>query len=220
MLRKIFRGFWKNFTGFFTIPALLLHLLAILATYLLVQSGFDWWYYQSTRGIFLLGLPAGIIGFFVPILVPAILLLVSQVKKIKQLEIVAFAIAQAEVLAFFISIIYKTFTGRIQPEFYTHLSNIDISHDFNFGFFRHGIFWGWPSSHTAVAFALAFVIWRLFPKKQLLRYTTLVYALYIGLGVSLSIHWFSDALVGIIVGAIAGTIISQVTAKNTEGENI
>ena len=179
MLRKIFRGFWKNFTGFFTIPALLLHLLAILATYLLVQSGFDWWYYQSTRGIFLLGLPAGIIGFFVPILVPAILLLVSQVKKIKQLEIVAFAIAQAEVLAFFISIIYKTFTGRIQPEFYTHLSNIDISHDFNFGFFRHGIFWGWPSSHTAVAFALAFVIWRLFPKKQLLRYTPLVYALYI-----------------------------------------
>lgn len=214
MLKKVFEGFWGNLKGFTTRKAIVWQLVAIIATYFLVQSGFDWWYYESTRSLLFAGLPAGIVGFFVPILVPLILLIISQVKKIQRLELVAYAIAKAEILAFVVSVIYKIFTGRIQPEFYTNLSNVDISHAFNFGFFRHGIFWGWPSSHTAVAFALAFVVWNLFPQKQILRYVTIIYAVYICFGTSISIHWLSDSLAGAIVGTIAGTILARKMIKN------
>jgi len=52
----------------------------------------------------------------------------------------------------------------------------DISHQFQLGFLRHGVFWGWPSSHTTIAFAMVLVIWVLFPKSKFIRFIALAYA--------------------------------------------
>ena len=51
-------------------------------------------------------------------------------------------------------------------------------------FLRGGVFWGWPSSHTTIAFAMAVTILMLFPKQKWVGYMAITYALYIGLGVS------------------------------------
>jgi membrane-associated phospholipid phosphatase len=49
----------------------------------------------------------------------------------------------------------------------------------------------------------------LYPHKKWLRYAAVLYALYIGLGVSVSIHWFSDFAAGAIVGAVAGVVVAR-----------
>jgi hypothetical protein len=60
------------------------------------------------------------------------------------------------------------------------------THIFRFGFLRGGVFWGWPSSHTTIAFAMAVTILMLFPKQKWVGYMAITYALYIGLGVSMT----------------------------------
>ena len=101
-----------------------------------------------------------------------------------------------------ISSFYKALTGRPGPRHFTG-PIIDASREFRFGFLRGGVFWGWPSSHTTVAFAMAIAIWKLFDSK-VVRLIALCLAFYIGMGVSLTIHWFSDFVAGAIIGAVIG----------------
>ncbi len=189
------------------------HLFAIILTALLVLSGFDWWYFTATRGsIYLqLALPAAIIGFFVPVLLPVVLYWFGSRGR-PRLVVAAVAAAQAGILGWFISSVYKAFTGRIQPEFLTYTSHVDISRDFNFGFLQHGIFWGWPSSHTAVAFAMSMALVCIFPRNRLVAGAALLYALFIGLSVSISIHWFSDFVAGAIIGSVIGRTVGRSVA--------
>jgi membrane-associated phospholipid phosphatase len=80
---------------------------------------------------------------------------------------------------------------------------------FQFGFLRGGVFSGWPSSHTTIAFAMAVTLFQLFPKQRWLGYVAITYAFYIGLGVSMTIHWFSDFLAGAIIGMAIGTVVGK-----------
>ena len=123
------------------------------------------------------------------------------------------AIAQAELLGALIVIAYKSFTGRAHP---MHSVGADLSHVFRFGFLRGGVFWGWPSSHTTIAFAMALTVFTLFPKHCWLGTTALLYALYIGLGVSMTIHWFSDFVAGAIIGSVIGVVVGKSFRQNIE----
>lgn len=183
--------------------------IAILLTYILVISNFDWYYFINTRSSTLnyFFFPAIIFGGILPIILPIYLIIRGYFSKKENIQNLGWVLAQAAIMGSFISSLYKTFTGRIQPS----LSDIttNISHGFNFGFMKHGIFWGWPSSHTTVAFAMAFTLIYLYPKNKTVRIFSILYAFYIGIGVSLSIHWFSD----FVAGAIMGTIIGITTVK-------
>jgi len=211
MFRDFSRGLFSRFLHIFSWPYLGWHALAISLTAVLVLSDFDWWYFEFTRGSILLAiaLPAAIIGFFVPILLSVGLYTWGRLRKNQSVILSAIAVAQAGILGWIVSSLYKAFTGRIQPEFYTHLSNVDISHQFNFGFLQHGIFWGWPSSHTAVAFAMSTALVMMYPKSKVIRYLAPLYALYIGVGVSVSIHWFSDFIAGAIIGTLIGYLVAK-----------
>ena len=222
MFKAFFRGAGRNFFASFRGTNLLWHALAILLTYLCVVSGFDWFYFEHTRSatLFVAALPAAIIGFFVPVLVPLAFWFVGKRQKNIRLQTAGAAVAQAEAIAWVIVALYKTFTGRIQPyytPYYNQLPTVDNSHAFNFGFFRHGIFWGWPSSHTVVAVAGAVALACLYPQKKLVRLLCFVYAAYIALGVSVSIHWFSDALAGVIVGAAVGVVVARSYREKARG---
>ncbi len=202
---------FSNFTWCFKGVNLLWQLLAIVLTYFLVMSGFDWWYFQSTRSaLFLyLGFPAALLGFLVPVIVPLGLSLWGRARKSISLRTVGAALGQAAIMGWLLSSFYKFFTGRIQPELVTHLVTNDISRNFNFGFFRNGIFWGWPSSHTTVAFAMTAALITLYPRKRAWVILAAAYALYIGLGVSVTIHWFSDFAAGAIFGTIVGIVVGR-----------
>lgn len=209
-MKKIFFHLLENVRTCFSLRYIPWHVLAIISTVVIVETGFDWKYYllfrNSNLQVYLF--PAVVIGGLLPLCIPIILYAYGKVKKNLVYVWSAYAIAEAAFLGSLISSFYKALTGRVQPPHFGELVQ-DISHGFQFGFFRHGIFWGWPSSHTTIAFAIAVTVCILFQKEKFLRYFALCIALYIGLGVSISIHWFSDFVAGAIVGSVIGVVVGN-----------
>ncbi|MEI6394065.1 MAG: phosphatase PAP2 family protein [Verrucomicrobiota bacterium] len=139
-----------------------------------------------------------------PILLPLNLLVLGGVMRSAPTRLVGWAIIQAEVIAGIVAAGYKALTGRAHP---AHGVGADLSHVFRFGLLRGGVFWGWPSSHTTIAFAMAVTVFRLFPRQKWLGYLAITYAFYVGLGVSMTIHWFSDFVAGALVGTVIGVVV-------------
>jgi len=202
----------KNIIRCFKGYNLLWHFLAIVLTYIIVTSGWDWHYFISSQKSILhtLFFPAVGLGMILPIVVPLILLATGVLRKDIKIKKTAFALGQAAVLGLAISSFYKAFTGRIPPPYFPgHSALVDSSHGFRFGFLRGGMFWGWPSSHTTIAFAMAVALWKLYPENKLVRYAAVSYAFYVGIGVSIRIHWFSEFVAGAIIGSLIGAVVGK-----------
>ena len=185
------------------------HLLFIALTFILVRSGFDWWYFSATRSPVLREwmFPSAPIGGLVPLVLPLTLVLSGFATLQARTARTGWAIGQAVLIGSLVSSAYKAVTGRVHPAL--HDVGTDISHDFRFGFLRGGMFWGWPSSHTTIAFAMAATVFTLFPKQRWLGWLAMAYAFYIGLGVSMTIHWCSDFMAGAILGTVIGTVVGK-----------
>jgi membrane-associated phospholipid phosphatase len=199
---------------------LLWHFLAIVLTYIIVASGADWYYFVSTREPVLRTsfFPAIRLGMIVPIVVPLVLWAVGALKDGLKIKNTAFALGQAAILGLAISSFYKAFTGRIPPPYFLgHGALVDTSHGFRFGFLRGGMFWGWPSSHTTVAFAMAVALWQLYPGSKPVRYAAILYALYVGIGVSIRIHWFSEFVAGAVIGSVIGAVVGKSFRQRRSG---
>lgn len=207
-MKQFFSTLPRNIVGCFQGRLILWHLLAIGLTVVLVLSGFDWAYFRGTREIIAhrWWLPALVIGMFLPVLFPLGLILGGWILRRGPLSLIGWAVGQAAFVGWFISAVYKSFTGRSHP---THAVDADISRLFQFGFLRGGVFWGWPSSHTTVAFAMAAALAALFPKQRVVGLVAFAYALYIGISVSMTIHWFSDFAAGAIIGTVVGTVVGK-----------
>lgn len=224
-MKLFFYRFGRNIIDSFRGYNLLYHLMAIASTYIIVVSGFDWKYFQFFRGSRLsyILFSAALVGGLAPILVPIVILIFGKIRKNAVYLNTGFALAQAAILGWVISTFYKVFGGRVAPPL-NHINNailditplnhigsviLDTSRIFKFGLFRGGMFWGWPSSHATVAFAMAFTLWALYSKNKIVRTLAFIYALYIGLGVSMTIHWFSDFVAGAIIGIVIGTVVGK-----------
>ncbi len=209
-MKHIFYKFKENLFEVFCRKNLFWHLLAVILTCIFVLSGFDWKYFVAFNGSNLQSVlfSASILGGLLPILLPATFYLLGKFEKNAMFQNTAFAIIQAGFMGWLVSSFYKVFTGRLQPPLHS-ASLVDISRNFEFGFLRHGIFWGWPSSHTTIAFAIAVAIFVLYPKNLVVRVLALLIALYIGIGVSMSIHWFSDFIAGAIIGSLIGCVVGK-----------
>ena len=155
----------RNFIGCFRGRNIVWHLIAIVFTFILVVSGFDWRYFLVTRNPELRSWmwPAVIFGGLLPIYLPLLLLAVGFVARNAKISLTGWAVGQAALIGALIVVAYKTFTGRAHP---AHSVGADISHIFHFGFLRGGVFWGWPSSHTTIAFAMAVTVCTLWPKQR------------------------------------------------------
>jgi membrane-associated phospholipid phosphatase len=142
----------------------------------------------------------------VPIALPLTLLVLGSITGSARTRLTAWAIIQAEVIGGIIAAGYKAITGRAHP---ARGIGMDLSHIFKFGLLRGGVFWGWPSSHATIAFAMAVTVFRLFPKQRWLGYLAISDAFYIGLGVSMTIHWFSDFVAGALIGLVVGASFTR-----------
>lgn len=227
-MKWFFSTLLRNLLGCFRGRMLLWHLAAILLTLALVMSGLDWRYFAATRGLEFrqLAWPAARWGMRLPILVPAMLLLLGYLARSRDFLRFGAAEAQAVILGSLISSTYKAFTGRVHP---LREMGPDISRHFRFGFLRGGVFWGWPSSHTTIAFAMGVTLFMLLPKRRWAGALAVVYALYVGLGVSVTIHWLSDFVAGVIIGSVIGAVvgrafhrmgIEQTGTKETEMQDV
>lgn len=217
-MRYFFSQIPRNIKKIFSGYNLLWHFLAIGLTLIIVQSGFDWKFFSyvvtaSWRTNFT---PVLILGTFLPILLPLCLLLVGLIINHRKTLWLGAVEAEAAFLGMLLAGFYKAFTGRIQPPVHFHSAAVDvsqlvdISHGFRFGFWRGGVFWGWPSSHTTIAFAMAMAIWAMFPRNKIIRTAALLYALFVGVGVAVtSIHWFSEFVAGAIFGSLIGLTVGK-----------
>ena len=189
----------------------LFHLLAVVLTAVIVYSGFDWEYFTAINGssISRYLFPAIALGGLIPLILPLMFFGYAQLKKNARLANTGYALAQSAFLGLAISSFYKVFTGRVPPMHHMLATVTDISHQFQFGFMRGGVFWGWPSSHTTVAFATMVTFMTLYPHKRVLCIVALLYACYVGLGVSVGIHWFSEFVAGAIIGSVIGVVVGR-----------
>lgn len=197
-------------TRIFSGKYLLAQFIAVLLTFIIIKSGFDYMYYLTYDKTYIqhIFFSAVIAGGIIPIIFPLWTLLYGHLFKSKKVTILGNMLTQSVALGWIISSFYKSLTGRVPPV-NTLNTLVDLSRQFDFGFLDGGVFWGWPSSHTTIAFAMAFTIWSVYPRHILIKYTALIYAIYVGFGVSLSIHWFSDAVAGAILGAVIGLSIGK-----------
>jgi membrane-associated phospholipid phosphatase len=108
------------------------------------------------------------------------------------------ALLQSQILTSLYIGVLKGVTGRPHP---TPDSGVDmkkLSRKFRFGFLRGGLFWGWPSGHTASAMALVSTLTAFYPEKTWLKIGGGALVAYTMAGVSAvgggHMHWFSDAV--------------------------
>jgi len=221
-LKALFFEFFKNLLRIFSGYNLMAHALAIALTFLIVTSGLDWLYLKTapeflSREYFF---PAIFMGSLFPLLVPLLLLVGGKIVKSFETVNLAFAMGQAAIFGSIISSLYKTFTGRIPPQVIRAAENIlptiDTSHGFQFGFLRGGVFWGWPSSHTTIAFAMTVAFAVLLARKSKWAYLSILYALYVGIAISFTIHWLSEFIAGAIIGAVIGLVVAKSFSKRLD----
>ena len=175
----------RNVIAIFSGRNLLWHASAIALTIVIVTSGGDWAYYQEARAgtFFVLARPALGLGMLMPVLWPLALLVSGLALKNRRLITTAWALGQAALLGYLITSCYKALTGRRPPPFHEHVGTLalsgsaltDSSHGFQFGLLKGGIFWGWPSGHTTVAFSMAICLIMLYPKNKVIVFCALVY---------------------------------------------
>ncbi|MFH0834243.1 MAG: phosphatase PAP2 family protein [Patescibacteria group bacterium] len=213
-MQKFFDKLIRNLIGSFSRKYLPLHALAILTTAIIVFFGwdriyFDFWQKNSLQLLFF---PAVVVGGIGTALLILGLLLTAKVQRNTMTLRMTVAVVQATILGWLISSLYKTFTGRGHPEAFSFASGA-ANTNFNFGFLRGGIFWGWPSGHATVALAVGVTLFVLCSKNRI-RYLALTVALYVAFGVSTNIHWLSDSIAGIFIGTAIGLRVGNNYAAN------
>ena len=186
-------------------------IIGLIITTALVVSGIDaWWFSHLNKTvvakIFSL---AGIVGFFMPVVLWVGLLIGGYVTRQTRIKTAAWVVAWAGFLGYMASILLKFFTGRVPPPHSLIQNVVEQSKLFQFGFYEGGIFWGWPSSHTATAFAMSVALAVFYKDKKWVGYIAIAYAAYIGLGASMSFHWLSDVVMGAIVGTVVGSAVGN-----------
>ncbi len=184
---------------------LFLLLCGVFVTYLCVTTGFDWWYFRFTWEYVpraFLFIADGLV-FLIPLLVILGLCIYGKRKQNKHYTQAGISVGLAVLSGFIVSMGIKVFTGRISPPHHGPF-DVDISGAFQFGFMEHHIMGGWPSSHATVMFALAACLCACFPQKLWMMIVVYALALFVGIGVTFGFHWFSEFLIGALLGYVVG----------------
>jgi membrane-associated phospholipid phosphatase len=201
-----------------------------LGTWAFIETGIDWeWRNIAYRNTWLsnYGRPGLYIGYIVPAITPIITYTVGIFTKDEKLQLTALALTQSLMLTLAIQSQLKMITGRALPGIVTELDHTrnsradDFSGEFNW--FNSNFIGGWPSGHTANAFAAAATISEIYRDSLWLKICVYSYAALIGFGVTLNVHWASEAaagaLIGYAVGKTVGKSFSQLLKGNENKNN-
>jgi membrane-associated phospholipid phosphatase len=201
-LRSITYNYGLNFVG------------AGLETWTLIETGVDWkWRNVSYNNGHLsnLGHSGLYVGYIVPAITPVIVYTTGRFIENKKLQITGLALAQSLLLTLAIQSPLKMITGRSLPGIVTELDQTRSSRtdnfSGNFNWFNNNFIGGWPSGHTANAFAAAAVIAEIYNDNIPLKIAAYSYAALMGFTVTLNVHWASDALAGALIGYAVGKTV-------------
>jgi membrane-associated phospholipid phosphatase len=196
-----------------------------IETWASIETGLDWkWRNMAYNNAWLAdsGIPFLYIGYVVPGIAPLTAYITGRFVKDEKLQLLGLALAQSLFLNFGVQSVFKMTTGRALPGIVTRLDQKrnPRTDDFSgeFSWFDSNFIGGWPSAHTANAFAAAAVVAELYDGSLALKITAYTYAALIGLGVSVSVHWASDVFAGMLIGYAVGKTVGKSYRKLIEND--
>lgn len=213
---NLFGNFGNNILDSFKGDNLYLHLTAVASTCLLVAGNVDYevehffnthpGYGQYSRGVF-------ITGEYLPFIAGGSLLLYAGAAKNKEALGASFAVIQASIIELMYNTALKAITGRPGPD-WRHDSDMKaLSKTFRFGFLRGGVFWGWPSGHTATTTAVVSALMGYYPNGTWLKvagFGLIAYTIYAVSSVNRGgMHWFSDAIAAALMSYAIGFTVGK-----------
>ena len=212
----LFGNFGNNIRDSFRGDNVYLHLTAIAATALFVSQGIDYdveHYFNQHPEYGSWAHPVISTGQFLPFIAGGSLFAYAKIRNDNEVLGASFAVLQASLIEFLCNSTLKALTGRPNPD-WRHVSNMDsLSRSFRFGFLRGGIFWGWPSGHTASTMAVVSALISYYPDKAWLKVAGFGLVAYTMFGVSANnrggMHWFSDAVAGALMSYAVGSTVGK-----------
>lgn len=161
--------------------------------------------------------PGMALGTACPFLIPGYMYFFSDNKALNNTGAVA---VQATAVAFLYNNILKAISGRAHPD--AENNSGELSRDFRWGFFRRGVFYGWPSGHSMTNASLAMSIASYNRDNPWIVAGCGLYAGFIAtsmvLGGKGEAHWLSDAVAGTLMGASIGWYIGNTFYREKAGK--
>jgi hypothetical protein len=208
-------GLGTNALKMFSGSRAVLHLSAVLATILIVETGLDTQvhnFFVRNPALDEFSRPGVSIGEFFPVYLGAGLLGAGLVSSSSQIVSAGSAVLQASLLALCYTTALKALTGRPGPEPVIYDDN-DASQTFRFGFLRGGVYRGWPSGHLVANTAAVTSLLAFYHDSLWLKVAGGAYLGYLFLSVvshhGSAMHWFSDTVAGVLMGCAIGTTVGS-----------
>jgi len=216
----IFHNLGNNYLGIFSRNYGANFIGAGLGTWLMIETGADWWWRniaEDTSWLRGAGMPMLIVGQVVPVITPITLYLTGRAIGDKKLQSTAAALTQALLVTLSIQTPMKMITGRGSTGLYSGRS-YQTEEDFSgkFNWFNMDFVRGWPSGHTANAFAAAAVISEMYSDLTLLKIGVYAYAALMGISMASSVHWLSEVVSGALIGFAVGKTVGRSYARPHE----
>jgi len=211
-----FTNIGQNFIDSYTGWNSLIHISAIGLTYLLVESNIDANMLKATSSIDqktseIIGLPGILLGYTVPIILPTVMYFSGKDSN-SDIRTASYAVMQAVGISVAVSSILKAITGRTPPD-PDAPNKEELSRDFNFGFLKGGIHYGWPSGHLMTNMAVVSALTSYYNDKTWLKYIGYGYISFLAAAVLIdergSAHWFSEIIAGGLMGYAIGVTIGK-----------
>ena len=201
------------------------HLTAAAATALIVDQGVDYdveHYFNEHPEYGSWARPVVFTGEYLPFVAGGSLFAYAKIKNDKEVLGASFAVMQASLIEILYNSALKGVTGRPNPD-WRHVSDMDsLSRTFRFGFLRGGVFWGWPSGHTAMTMAVVSALTSYYPDKTWLKVAGFGLVGYTMFGVSANnrggMHWLSDAVAGALMSYAVGSTVGKYYRKVYSGQ--
>jgi membrane-associated phospholipid phosphatase len=218
---SIFNNIFPNMVNSFRGKNIIYHVSGIAATFILVRSEVDYQvhhYFHKQENYDRYGpwfFPTVITGGVIPLLASGSLYLAGNKNKNNELKYASCAVFQAGLITLLYTSTLKAITGRPHGphDDEEEINAKRLSKEFNFGFFRRGIFWGWPSGHTAATMAVVSCLTNFYPGKKWLKISGYALVVYTGMGVAVNhrggMHWFSDAVAAAFMAYTIGSTVGK-----------
>jgi len=215
-LSLIFHNIGWNTLNSFTYNYGMNFIGAGLGTWVFIETDIDWGWRNiayDNKWLSNLGQPGLYVGYVAPVLTPIVTYTLGRFTNDEKLQITGMALVQTLMLSLAIQTPLKMITGRALPGIVTeldHTRNIrtdNFSNEFNW--FNMNPIGGWPSAHTLNSFAAAATISEIYNENIWLKVGVFSYAALIGFGVTLDVHWASEALAGALIGYAIGSSVGK-----------
>lgn len=212
----LFGNFGNNILNSFKGKNIYLPLAAVASTYLLVSQNVDYHvehFFNTHEEFGKWARPVVITGSLLPFIVGGSLFSYAKLENDNEVLGASFAVIQASVIELLYNSTLKAITGRPHPDWKHSTDMKSLSKQFRFGFLRGGVFWGWPSGHTAATMAVVSALTNYYPRSTWLKivgYSLVAYTIF---GVSSfnrgGMHWFSDAIAAALMSYAVGSTVGK-----------